>query len=656
MARIYMRDYLTLDLRTADSKLIQCTDEQGGNSLLVRVAATHAGIINGNSRFYRPDMMMKGTSTWTDNLDYPRPVLAHHDEESDPLGRVLTAKYRDLSYLYRDEYPILNDSVFYCSDAKKRMSMLETVDWVVDNMSDIPDYKGLGLIELGLKVTEPDAIAKVNRKEFLTVSVGFATDSAICSVCHQDWAVDDRCDHELGRKYKGKAAYVISGSMDFNEVSFVNSPADPFATTLSIEKLTDSVNRTFFLGLSRQDQNQRAESAGIILTDALFSSDIEMLGDHIMKLDLKVIADEMRAGVVEDRALAIRKDLTEFKGESPEEIKGGKKLLSSIRAKIKANGWGTAAPVAAAVDASAPAADATAVVETVTPAEKDKVNAELAATEVRDAAAAAAAAPEADATAVPAAAAAEPASTVVMSDAVTKIFAAENLKDANEPVRKTVADLEALYLGLEDNHKRYLRYALSAMCSSWYDREEFESYMGAITQDTDMVAIPRAEHDELTAAVNGFADSEAVLTAKVTAEETAKIKVTHKAKDALATMIVMHKVLTGGKGYVGLNKDQISEEIQKRSGRDLVSLLDMRDEILDELQWAKPAAAPKAAAVTPGLAVSDAVVLAAGAPSAVVTQTDATETPAEVEPAAIPMTRREAQEAEARRRFLAASE
>src|ERR1035441_5242121 len=601
MARIYMRDYLTLDLRTADSKLIQCTDEQGGNSLLVRVAATHAGIINGNSRFYRPDMMMKGTSTWTENLDSPGPLLAHHDEESDPLGRVLTAKYRDLSYLYRDEYPILNDSVFYCSDAKKRMSMLETVDWVVDNMSDIPDYKGLGLIELGLKVTEPDAIAKVNRKEFLTVSVGFATDSAICSVCHQDWAVDDRCDHELGRKYKGKAAYVISGSMDFNEVSFVNSPADPFATTLSIEKLTDSVNRTFFLGLSRQDQNQRAESAGIILTDALFSSDIEMLGDHIMKLDLKVIADEMRAGVVEDRALAIRKDLTEFKGESPEEIKDGKKLLSSIRAKIKSNGWGTTAPAAVAADAAAPAADATAVVETVTTAEKDKVNAELAATDVRDAAAAAA--PEADATAAPAAA--EPASTVVMSDAVTKIFAAENLKDANEPVRKTVADLEALYLGLEDNHKRYLRYALSAMCSSWYDREEFESYMGAITQDTDMVAIPRTEHDELTAAVNGFADSEAVLTAKIETEETAKIKVTHKAKDALATMIVMHKVLTGSKGYVGLNKDQISEEIQKRSGRDLVSLLDMQDEILDELQWAKPAAAPKAAATPLGLAVSD---------------------------------------------------
>jgi hypothetical protein len=652
MARIYMRDYLTLDLRTADKTLIQCTDEQGGNSLLVRVAATHAGIINGNSRFYRPDMMMKGTSTWTDNLDYPRPVLAHHDEESDPLGRVLTAKYRDLSYLYRDEYPILNDSVFYCSDAKKRMSMLETVDWVVDNMSDIPDYKGLGLIELGLKVTEPDAIAKVNRKEFLTVSVGFATDSAICSVCHQDWAVDDRCDHELGRKYKGKAAYVISGSMDFNEVSFVNSPADPFATTLSIEKLTDSVNRTFFLGLSRQDQNQRAESAGIILTDALFSSDIEMLGDHIMKLDLKVIADEMRAGVVEDRALAIRKDLTEFKGESPEEIKDGKKLLSSIRAKIKANGWGTTAPAAVAADAAAPAADATAVVETVTTAEKDKVNAELAATDVRDAAAAAA--PEADATAAPAAA--EPASTVVMSDAVTKIFAAENLKDANEPVRKTVADLEALYLGLEDNHKRYLRYALSAMCSSWYDREEFESYMGAITQDTDMVAIPRTEHDELTAAVNGFADSEAVLTAKIETEETAKIKVTHKAKDALATMIVMHKVLTGSKGYVGLNKDQISEEIVKRSARSLVSLLDMQDEILDELQWAKPAAAPKAAAAPLGLAVSDAVVLAAGAPAATVNQTDATETAAEAEPAAIPMTRREAQEAEARRRFLAASE
>ena len=64
MARLFMRDFLTLDLRNADKRLISCDQEGDYNSLLVRVAATHSGIVNGNMRFYRPDKMMAGTSTW----------------------------------------------------------------------------------------------------------------------------------------------------------------------------------------------------------------------------------------------------------------------------------------------------------------------------------------------------------------------------------------------------------------------------------------------------------------------------------------------------------------------------------------------------------------------------------------------------------------
>lgn len=635
MPRIYMRDSLTLDLRTADTTLFHCDTASGSStSLLVRVAATHAGILNGNYRFYRPDKMMKGTPSWFADGTYNRPVLAHHDEESSALGRVLTAKYVDLSYLYKNDYPILTDSVFYCSDAKKRMSMFESIDWVVDCLSKVPDYQGLGMIELGLKITEPEAMARVLRKEFLTVSVGFATDSAICSVCHQDWAVDDRCEHELGKKYDGKAAYVISGEMDFNEVSFVNSPADPFATTLSVEKLTDSVNRNFFLGLSLKEQNKRAKAAGIFLTDALYSSDIEMLGEQTMKLDLKVIADEIRTGVVEDRALAIRKDLTAFKGDTPEETKDAKKLLSTIRAKIKSNAWG-AVPVVdgTEIDASNKIA-------------KDAVAAELAAAAVQETSA------EVNVTdgVVPPAI---PASTLSLSDAVTRVFTAIECSDANESLKKVVASLETEYLALDDSQKRYLRYAIGGLTSSWYAREEFDSYMTYLTKDTDMVVLPKAEHVELTAAVDAFAESEAELINQRDSEETAKLSIFRKCKDALATMIVMNKVLTGHKAFSGLNKDQVQAEITKRSSRDLSSLQDMRDEILDELQWATPAAVVKAPAVLPGLAVQDSAELNVTNPLAVRDSTGEIV----VEPAIrdIPMSRREQQEADSRLRYELAS-
>jgi len=596
-----MRDFLTLDLRTADKRLISY-DEQGlTQSLLVRVAATHSGIINGNMRFYRPDKMMTGTSTWVDADNYPRPVLPHHNEEADPLGRVLEAKYVDLSYLYKADYPILNDSIFYCSDAKKRMSTLETVEWVVDNLCPQKDYKGLGYVELGLKITEPDAIDKVLRKEFLTVSVGFATDSAICSVCYQDWAVDDRCDHQLGKKYDGKLAFVISGSMDFHECSFVNQPADPFATTLSIERLTDSSHRAFLLGLPLREQTERTTAAGLVLTDALYSADIERVEDKVEMIDLKALSDEIKsANLTSERALAIRKELTDYTADTDAGKKQTKKLLSTVVARIKTNDW----EVIPVKSADSQKADDEIAAAEVASAEKPAPNADIAATD-----AAAAAAKQVDTT-VPAVEVPVPGtavSEVKMSDALKTIVSAVEMKDANEEIVGIVKGLDGKWDGLDEANRRYLRYAVGALVSTWYGKEDLQMYLGWLTKESDSMVVAKSEHDTLTDAITKFDATEKELRDAVVAEEASKLKILKQCKDTLATMIVLHKVLSGAKGFQGLTADQISEAITKRAARDLSSLADMRDEILEELQWAKPTGAASAPKVNEpiGLEVSD---------------------------------------------------
>ena len=63
--------------------------------LRVRIAATHAGKITRNNGFYLPHKMQAGAATFT--AQFPKPVQVHHDAERDPVGRVIAARYVDLS-------------------------------------------------------------------------------------------------------------------------------------------------------------------------------------------------------------------------------------------------------------------------------------------------------------------------------------------------------------------------------------------------------------------------------------------------------------------------------------------------------------------------------------------------------------------------------
>jgi hypothetical protein len=358
MSWIQMRDFWTFrptEVRENKQHLFECKDSQSdtGHSLLVHVAASHAGIVNGNRRFYRPDKMMESIHTWLPQksedglttLRTARPVLIGHNEHGDVLGRVLEAKYVDESYKYSTDMPVLKDFLFYQRDGRKRKSLFDSVDWIVDNLLPLDEYTGLGYTDLGLRITNPDAIRKVLADEYLTVSVGFKTDAAVCSLCHTDWATDGKCGHKPGEMEDGKSMFIIAGSLINQEVSFINFAADPFATTLSKKVLTDSLEKMFFLGLPINMQNT-ATADGLRLTDGLYESDLSVAEDSmnsvldISTLDFAALSTELKSpDLTSERALSVKDSLAAWAPET-EELKTSKRsLVSVVNAKIRKNKW-----------------------------------------------------------------------------------------------------------------------------------------------------------------------------------------------------------------------------------------------------------------------------------------------------------------------------
>lgn len=354
MTHLRMRDFWTFkpkEIIGNKRHLFECKDSTSptGSSLLVKVAATHSGIVNSNHRFYRPDRMQDAAHQWTpDGGRYAKPVLFEHDKSGDVLGRVHTARYVDESYKWTQDFPTVKDSIFY-KVGDHKVDLFKSVDWIVDNLMPLQDYSGLGYIELGLNVTNPEAIAKVLRDEYLTVSVGFQTNAAICSICHQNWASDDKCDHHPGSKdsESGKNAFLICGDFKYEELSFVNFPADPFAGKIAKDALKDSLSRKFFMGLSHDKQQAYAAAAGMSMSDAVMDYDIQIVEDSVATVHDLTKTDSQNAfeaemrdeKLVATRALELKQNLQDWKPETETDKTKKRSLMSTLNAKIKKNNW-----------------------------------------------------------------------------------------------------------------------------------------------------------------------------------------------------------------------------------------------------------------------------------------------------------------------------
>jgi len=207
--------------------------------LIVTVAATHAGIITRNGGFYRPDTMKKHLPSFVED-GYPKPVLLHHDERSDPVGRVRRATYQDLSYKYsepiREFKSRYGGTVFMDGSEVDTDKSFDQIKWVMKNLVPMKDYVGLGYGELDLHITDPDTATKILDERYLTVSVGFTSSRVYCSICKSDLASEERCEHELGKTYDGYPMAIVPDNFNYEELSYINSPADKFAQNISVRQ------------------------------------------------------------------------------------------------------------------------------------------------------------------------------------------------------------------------------------------------------------------------------------------------------------------------------------------------------------------------------------------------------------------------------------
>jgi hypothetical protein len=157
------------------------------NKILTVVEGIH-NITTKNSMKYPADKLEGGAPSWTE--PYNKPVLKNHDDYTDPLGRVVAQKFTK--------------------------SQINTELWT---------------IRMALEITDPDTIERVLDGRYKTLSIGGSTDSAVCSICSKDIIQDGFCGHWKGRTYevegRGKVkAFWTAGNLEFDEISFVNMPAD----------------------------------------------------------------------------------------------------------------------------------------------------------------------------------------------------------------------------------------------------------------------------------------------------------------------------------------------------------------------------------------------------------------------------------------------
>jgi len=269
--------------KASQSLLDKATASKSVKKLTAKIEATHSGIVNKNKWFYTPTGMKDGTNTFIEPFN--KPVLRNHDSEGDSLGRVVASEY--ISYNDTVEAGLLDttDSVSYFSKIK---------DFVKGEIFNAKDYKGLGHIELTVEITDKDAIEKLLDGRFLTVSISGDTEQAVCSVCGQDKKAikddDESCEHYRGEVYDGEEAFLIAGLMSFEEVSFVNKPADENA---KVQILNDSINledNTEFQELTILDfeiENTGDDKLKIKLSDLIKKEDLQgTLNDALKSLGL----------------------------------------------------------------------------------------------------------------------------------------------------------------------------------------------------------------------------------------------------------------------------------------------------------------------------------------------------------------------------------
>ena len=191
-----------------------------------------------NNRIYTVAGQQRGIDSLLS--PYPKPIIKNHDDHDDPIGRFVGGEWDDTSSEALGFFDDVNDymevqAAFDADDPKriydemKRYGLLTRKKW-----------PGLGRMRVTAKISDQDSIEKFLDGRYITFSAGSTTDRHVCSVCQEDWAQGEICEHRHGKIYDDDICVFVTGKFEVLEGSVVNMPADDLSQVLSME-LADSV-------------------------------------------------------------------------------------------------------------------------------------------------------------------------------------------------------------------------------------------------------------------------------------------------------------------------------------------------------------------------------------------------------------------------------
>lgn len=219
---LYLKEVFNIKLR--DELLIKLEDAvKNKDNLLIVIEASHYGFLNKNSVIYNHVKMKDCINSFV----YPntKPIIRNHrPTESQVFGKIVAAEYKKTKYYesFHQLHDIDNmDSFEYIKFCK---------DTIIPFQNKHPEYNGLAYTEVVGNIDNTEGIKKILDKEFFHVSIGAIPKRMICSSCLQDQMVN-MCEHY---PKKGGDIFMLADSLEYEELSFVNRPADKFGKIIQI--------------------------------------------------------------------------------------------------------------------------------------------------------------------------------------------------------------------------------------------------------------------------------------------------------------------------------------------------------------------------------------------------------------------------------------
>jgi hypothetical protein len=205
--------------------------------LLITYDLSHSGR-RINNRVYTVAGQKWGIDSLTN--PYPKPIIRNHDQSSEPIGRFVSGTYVDgsepaLRY-FDNVQEYMEVSAAFDADSPERIYKTLKKYGLLTKKS----WPGVGSMRVTAKISDKDAIEKFLDGRYITFSAGSTTDRHVCSVCSEDWASGDICEHRHGKIYDKDLCVFITGKFEVLEGSVVNTPADDLSQITSME-MSDNV-------------------------------------------------------------------------------------------------------------------------------------------------------------------------------------------------------------------------------------------------------------------------------------------------------------------------------------------------------------------------------------------------------------------------------